>query len=234
MHPVLKANLVLITVLRALLDAVRALIALDGVTASGRPEFARQSVARRLKSALRIAEAYLRRMLLVMALEMEPMLVDARQPLPARRGKRRARTGTALRFRVFDPRFKPVTAAVERRWDEAADQRRTTRRLRGRRAGCRTPLVAMAPLYRRLDWLAEVAADPMRKVTRVAVALARFKPGWLCKPDPDIRMPGRWGTEASMLFDVMGHQIVERSRTRPPPQAPRQRRWPRVYLIDWP
>jgi hypothetical protein len=243
MLPVLKSCLFLVATFSGLLDQVRALIVLDSTSPSGRPEFARQAVAKRLKSALRIAGAFLRRMLLVMALEIEPTLVDTRKPLPARPKAKKRKTASqrGVRFTVFEGRFRPVTQAVELKWEQAAERRRQARYLRRARArqraveatGQSVPLVAMAPLYRRLDWMAQVAANPMKKARSVAVGLARFKKGRLVTPDPQLRIPGRWGTEASMLFDAMGYQIPQLSQIRPPPQAPRQRYWPTVWVADW-
>jgi hypothetical protein len=79
-----------------------------------RPAFAARAVARRLAAGLAHEEAYLRRVLIVMALELEPTLKDRRGPM-RRPHSRRAKNGVgAARFSGLQDRVPPLSAEVLR------------------------------------------------------------------------------------------------------------------------
>jgi hypothetical protein len=224
MHPVLHSCQWFLRVLADLLDAVYPNAMTGAAAGTVWPAFASKAVAARFRRGLRIAEAYLRRVLLLMALEMEPMLVDPRTPLG--RPKARRWSAPSVRLTVLNERVGAVTPAVLEAFERAGEARRH-RPLTGREP------VKMAPLYRRLDFLRQVAQNPLGRARRLALNLARRRPGPILAPDLDLRLPQRWGTEVSMSFGLLRYKIIETSRSRPPPQPPLQRHWPTVRLLEW-
>jgi hypothetical protein len=96
MHPVLSSCRVFLNVLRDLIAGVRAGIGVE------RPEVASKAVAARVAAGLRLVEAYLRRVLIVMALEIEPSLVDAPKPMRLRRSNGRRKAARPAGFKVLD------------------------------------------------------------------------------------------------------------------------------------
>jgi hypothetical protein len=217
MHPVLSSCRVFLTVLRDLIAGVRAKA---GVA---RPAFASQAVTRQVAAGLRLVEAYLRRVLIVMALEIEPSLVDAAAqddsgPLPRPDGRKRASSSAG--FRVLDDGRLPLRED----WHlEVRDWHRPT-------AASRAPM-AMGRLYRRLDQLAAIAADPLRRARRLAFHLARCRPGLILAPDIEMRPPLTWRPEAALGFNALAHEIINRSRNRPPPLPPPRRHGPSVIVL---
>jgi hypothetical protein len=84
MHPVLSSCRFLLSVIRALMEGVRARDELY----LARPVFASCAVARRLAAGLAHVEAYLWLVLIVMALELEPTLKDRRGPMRRPHGRK--------------------------------------------------------------------------------------------------------------------------------------------------
>jgi hypothetical protein len=227
MHPVLKSCRVFHRYLLDLIDLVRAGVGIGGGIVTGTnaiwPRMAPRAVARRFAAALRLVEAYLRRMLLLMALRFEPTLVDKRRPLKRVKDRKR-RLRKAVRFAVLFVPYRPMTDKVLYKFDEAA-------RLKRERPRPPPKLVSMLALYRRLDWLTAEAADPVQRAKRLALNLARRRPGPIFVSDWAIRMPQRYGTEISMTFNALAHVVLEESKARPPPLPPLQRYGPSVTLI---
>jgi hypothetical protein len=103
MHPVLKSRALLLRHLRELVALVRAGVGVPGWLGSDPnfiwPKYATKSGAGKLRSAIRVVEAYLRRVLLTMALEIEKALVDNRKPLKRVKDRKR-RLKKSVRFPV--------------------------------------------------------------------------------------------------------------------------------------
>jgi hypothetical protein len=171
--------------------------------------------------------------LLVLALALEPMLVDRRRPMRRPHGRK-----TLARPPRFVVLARPCAFSMV---DDAVPDRLAL--LARRHAGGRDPakaargtdspaLVPLAGLHRRLDLVAAIAADPLRRARRLALHLARSRPGRILAPDPTLRPRGAWNTQAALSFSALAHDIEERSRSRPPPlQAPR-RHWPSVTVLS--
>jgi hypothetical protein len=216
MHAVLLSCRFLLATVRAMLDRV---VMRDD--AYLRPAFASQAMAKRLATGLRHVEAYLRRVLLIMALELEPTLVDVQRPLcrtPACKAKAKAKA--APHFCIL-PKAPPPSYALL----QAFEQRKE--RLEGHGIGDPQP-VDMARLYQRLNHLAIIIGDPLKRAQRLAFYLARKKPGPFFAPNSMLRPPGVWGTEARASFDALAYDIITRSKNRSPPLPPPQRAPPNV------
>jgi hypothetical protein len=217
MHPVLQSCRLFLATLRTLIDSVQRL----GMAGGSRRAFASKAVARRLAAGLAMVEAYLRRVLIVMALALEPELVDA--PAPLRRPHGRRMVARHPRFAVLAGRGAPLS--------EEALVAMTQGVSRQTRQHLAPAPVALGRLYRRLDQLAAIAADPMARARRLAFALARRKPGPILAPDPALRPPRSWGLEVSATYDAMGFDILTRSRSRPPPLASIRKHGPSALLL---
>jgi hypothetical protein len=177
----------LIATAQSLVDAVSAR---DAVYL--RPATARQAVAMRLASGLAVLRHFLRRLLILIALDLEWGLVDSRGPMKRPHG-RRSKTLSKFSLNCFDPdkpspwlnaagpQFKPIV-----------------------RTGYQGPVeVDMAKLYAQLDFLSKIAADPAAKAKRLAFHLARKRHGILMAPEGPKRIAGRWGTEVRASVDAM-------------------------------
>jgi hypothetical protein len=189
------------------------------------PSVVSRRMARQFLRAVRDAEAFLRRLLLVLALEIEPTLVDTSKAV--RRATKRVRKWRprVARFVVLDERDRPDEPARLAALCAARPAPGVRRQPRGP--------VPMARLYRRLDRLTAIAADPMRRARRLAFWLARYRPDWILTTDPQLRLPGRYGTEITMTFDAIGYQLFEKSKRRPPPMGPPARWGPSITVLDW-
>ena len=183
-----------------------------------RPRLGTKAVAARLKTGLRALAAFLRRILILMALQMEPDLVHIQrpEPLPRRKGKKVFRV-PGFRFQIYMTEhygplpdfFDPSPWDVPRYKAQIVRQHHTE--------------VPLAALFHQLDQLCAIAKDPLAKARRLAFALARSKRGLLFPPPDNNVTMRRWGLEPSALYDAMGFKINENSRTRPPPLPPVRR-----------
>jgi hypothetical protein len=216
MHPVLISCRFLLDTVRALLDGVRVR---DGVYVD-RPAFGTRAMARRLATGLAHVEAYLRRLLLVMALELEPTLVDVQGPMRRPHGRKKKGKG-APHFCILPKELPPSPALLY-----AFDRRKGLLT----RSGDPQP-VAMARLYQRLDHLTNIVASPLARAKRLAFHLARNKEGPILAPNSTLRPPGAWGTQARASFFSLEHDILTRSKNRPPPLRPPRRCWPSVTRL---
>ena len=220
MHPVLASCRLF---LRILPDLIAMVWTRDDLHL--RPDFATRAVAERMRQGIRLVEAYLRRLLLIMALELEQTLVDPPKP-PLGRPHGKPVPVRPPRFVVQDLRYSPFTGQVA----ATLEQARQARRDRPRHPPQPVP---MACLYQRLVFLAGIAANPLKRATRLAWHLARSHEGLLLAPDHALRIPGRWGTEVSMTFRLMGHDVLALSRKRPPMLEPRRWYGPSITALDW-
>jgi hypothetical protein len=223
MHPALKSALFVLQVLDGMILRVRASMGSGGVW----PPMASRSLYRTFKRGLRLVEAYLRRVLLVMALRIEPTLVDRSKAVERRKERVRKWRARQPRFVVLDSRYRPLGNPELRRFDEVA-------RLKREEPWRKAPkTVSMRGLYRRLDYLAKIAAAPMPRAQRLAFYLARRRHGPFVAPDAGLRLPGIYGTEASATFQMLGYLTWDESRKRPPPLPPPKRYGPSVTVLDW-
>jgi hypothetical protein len=221
MHAVLISCRFLLVTLGAMLDRVRVR---DDLYLHW-PAFATLAVAGRLARGLRHVEAFLRRVLLVMALELETTLVDVQRPVGRPQGRNAKAKGKAAPHLCILPKELPPSFAVLQAFEKRKDGREGQ--------GIRDPQpVEMARLYERLDHLAAIVSDPLKRATRLAFYLARNKEGPILARNQMLRLPGFWGTEVRATFDGLAFDIITRSKKRPPPLPPRQRCWPSVTILE--
>jgi hypothetical protein len=189
-----------------------------------RPALARQSVAARLRSGMIVLRAFLRRLIILIALEMEWSLVDKRGEMKRPHG-RKSKSSAGFSLKCLDdtrvspwlnangPEFKPVF--------KSADSHRTYAPVE----------INMAKLYAQLDFLSKIASDPTAKAKRMAFHLARAYEGFILAPDPIKRIAGRYSTEVRASYEGMAHSIITQSRNRPPPLPPPRTHWPTITAL---
>jgi hypothetical protein len=189
-----------------------------------RPPVARKAVAARLASGLRVLRAFLRRLIILIALDMEWGLVDTRGEMK-RPHKRTSKPSARFALGGLDahkvspwlnsdgPGFKPPFKA-------------------GDRQGFSGPAtINMAKLYAQLDFLSGIAADPVAKAKRLAFHMARTYQGIIIAPQGPKRIAGQWGTQVRASFEAMAGSIITKSRNRPPPLPPPRTHWPTITAI---
>ena len=223
MDPVLQSCQFIIRIVRDLIAGVR----YSGLTNGGSQAsgfVTTRAAAQRLVAGLRLAEAYLRRVLLVMALELEPSLVDTPQPQARPRNsttKPKAVVACAA-FKVFVkvPALPEDILTKLRQGDFSRTQPSEDH--------AQPKPIYIGRLQARLDNLAKIASDPLSRARRLAFHLARVRHGPMFEPDRHVRPSnslGRlrrlWNTETSATFDAIGMDIRTKSRARPPPLPPR-------------
>lgn len=181
------------------------------------PRLISRAAARRLKSGLRALEAYLRRVLLLIALQMEPGLIpDETTPVAGPRPRR-------FRLSRSDLRIFPSA----REWSG------TEPFAPGRRGFAPRGLaVPAAPYLSRLAALGRLIDAPEARARRLAWVLARRRVGLVRAPG---RGPGdvplRYGTEVSALYRALAPAILNASRARPPPLGPKPKPPPRIRVL---
>ena len=180
-----------------------------------------KAAARRMQAGIRAVEAYLRRLILVLALQFEHSL-PKHNPVRPRYGALPAKTPpkphkTRIRFTVFTGQHDLPDALIEG-W--IATQPRHT-----------APIPA-APLLARLRALSNLAKAPETRARRLAWTLARKRPGPILTPDLKRRyVPARYGTEVSAIYHGFHAEIIKASRARPPPLGPVRRPPPRIRTL---
>jgi hypothetical protein len=219
MNP-LAAFTMLIATAQSLVDAVGAR---DNVYL--RPPTQRQAVAQRLVSGLRLLRAFLRRLIILIALELEWGLVDKRGEMKRPHKCQMKPTAAKLSLTCFESgKVSP--------WLNAGGPDFKAKLARQNEYGTNPPVyVEMANLYAQLDFLAGIAANPLAKAQRLAFHLARKRHGILMAPAGPQRIGGRWGTQVSTYFDLMALDIITKSRNRPPPLPPPRTHWPTVTAL---
>ena len=195
-----------------------------------RPQQLRAAVIGRLASGVRLLASFVRRLLVLMALSMEHDLLDKIDPAampPRPDGKVRAmKKANRVDFRILEPpltHIETVPEAIDpfNRADWRAQVPSFTQR----------PPPTPQKLYRLLDLLATMVADPESRARRLAWWLARTRRGPLLPPAGPHRIAGHWGTEVRASHEAMANAITLASRERPPPLAPPRRRLPTVTRI---
>jgi hypothetical protein len=185
-----------------------------------RPALARKAVAARLRSGMIVLRAFLRRLIILIALEMEWHLVDTRGAMKRPHGRKSKSTagftlqgldaqGVSPWLNAAGPQFKIIDKQV------------------------RNPRVEinMANLYAQLDYLSKLAANPIAKAKRMAFHLARTHEGIIMAPSGPKRIAGRWGTQVSASYDGIAESVMTKSRNRPPPLPPPRNYWPTITAL---
>jgi hypothetical protein len=174
------------------------------------------AAAARFKAGLRAIEAYLRRMILWLALQIEhdlpgqgaPRAISARRAKPARNKN--------LSLKIFTRQTDVPDFLHDR--------------------GCGRPerpkTVLAEPYLARLKALTDLVNDPVARARRLAWHLARKRPGLMLAPDTfRAHVPSRYGTELSASYKALGKAIIDASRARPPPLGPPPRHPPRIRTL---
>jgi hypothetical protein len=185
----------------------------------------RQAVAQRLVSGLRLLRAFLRRLVILIALELEWGLVDKRGEMKRPHKRKMKPTSAKLSLTCFDadkvspwlnndgPSFKPRVMSQNELGTNPSVH------------------INMTLLYAELDFLANIAAHPLAKAQRLAFHLARKRHGIFMAPIGPRRVAGRWGTQVSAYFNLMAWEITTKSHTRPPPLLPPRTHWPTITAL---
>ncbi len=177
----------------------------------------------RAMRAVRALEAFIRRLLILLALQFEHEIdVDVtHRPYPKKKRTRKARPlpegGPSLRIFTSDlarPEYIPSAADP---FSNAADP-------------FASKALPAAPILARLKRLRHVIETAEARAHRLAFTLARHRHGILLAPLP-LTLPNRMGTELTGIYGGMGHAILESSKHRPPPQKPRPPPPPRARFI---
>jgi hypothetical protein len=187
-----------------------------------RPAWARKAVAVRLAGGLRLLRAFLRRLIILIALELEWGLVDTRGEMKRPHGRQLKSSGgfslggldtnkVSPWLNADGPNFKPVVRSEYRHYGPVD--------------------IDMAQLYAQLDFLSKIAADPLAKAKRLAFHLARTYEGMIIAPEGPRRIAGRWGTEVRASYTAIAAAILTQSRNRPPPLPPPRTHWPMITAL---
>jgi hypothetical protein len=189
-----------------------------------RPALARQAVAVRLRSGIIVLCTFLRRLIILMALELEWTLVDKRGEMKRPHG-RKSKTSTAVNIQSLG-------APMASPWLTGHPIHSRTKV----KTGYNRPVeVHLAKFYAQLNYLTKVAANPVAKAKRLAFHLARTydynSKGMIIAPDGPGRIAGYWGTEISASFDSMAAAILTKSKNRPPPLPPPRTHWPTICAL---
>jgi hypothetical protein len=185
----------------------------------GRPAFVSKAVAARLAVSVRALEAFLRRILILMALDIEPDLVAVWQPENLARAKALKMPRAKKSFlQIYPSSDRPQSHAV---WEGFSASRASDLPLHA--AALPPVTVPIGRWLAKLDYLHTVIKDPMAKARRLAFSLARSRHGLLMAPFQHPGVMRRQGTEATSLYDAMAFQIMGKSRLRPPPLPPPRR-----------
>ena len=186
-----------------------------------RPAFACKAVAARLGSGLRVLRAFLRRLIILIALDLEWGLVDTRGAMKRPHGCK-STSSAGFSLKVFD-------ADKASSWLKGDGPQFKTVLQTGESHEFNPPIsIDMTKLYAQLDYLSKLAADPIAKAKRLAFHLARTRHGIIMAPEEPARIGGRWGTEVRASFDAMAASIMTRSRNRPPSLPPPRTHWPTI------
>ncbi len=192
-----------------------------------RPDFGTKAIAARLKTGIRALAAFLRRVLILMALEMEPSLVHIpRLENLARSKGKKFRAPAPPRFIIYPDKIQPSLPA----WFDPSPW--DTSHYKPPMVRLHHTQVPLSALLRQLDHLCDIAKDPIAKARKLAFYLARSRPGSIFPPPDNTLTMRRWGLEPSALYDAMGFQISHKSEIRPPQLPPRWRGWhPTITLL---
>lgn len=190
----------------------------------GRPAFVRKAVAARLRQGVRALEAFLRRILILMALDIEPDLVAQIQPENLARAKGRKVRARKVFLRIFPTPNGAHTFDFKQRFGAPCASG-----LPSHAAALPPVTVPIGHWLQQLDYLQTIITDPIARARRLAFTLARSRHGLLMAPHQHPRVMRGCGTEPNAIYDAMAFQIMQKSRSRPPPLPP-PRRWPKPMI----
>jgi hypothetical protein len=189
-----------------------------------RPDYARKSVAARLKSGLIVLKTFLRRLIILIALDLEWGLVDKRGEMK-RPHKRKSKPSEGFSLPLLD-------AQTGGHWLSNHNPDHYPRAKSQRDYGTNPAVtVDMAKLYAYLAFLSKIADNPFPKAKRLAFHLARNRPGFIVAREGPEQIAGRWGTEIRAYYDWLPALIVDQSRNRPPPLPPPRKHWPMITAL---
>ncbi len=189
-----------------------------------RPAGLTRAAAARLNTGLRALEAYLRRLILLMALVLEPDLEPVHYP------PRRPRDRSCQHQRA--PRGLAIFTG-ERNFPRGADALSRSLSRKSQPDLPRGAKMSSARYLARIDRLKALIEAPQKRARRLAFYIARRRHGLLAPPGMGrTGVPRRYGTEVSALYDGMSAAILRRSRARPPPLAPVPRLGPVMTCFD--
>lgn len=177
----------------------------------GRTGFVRAVVAVKVRAGVRALEAFLRRLLILLALEMEPFLNGINRPQNMARAKVRKLCLKKPFLRIY-PTDAPASDFNSAR-AMAYDPRPKAPVSKG-------GIVAVGHWLAQLDYLYTLTKDPLAKARRLSFTLARRRHGILMAPYEPPKRVRRWGLEVSTIYDAMAMQIITKSKSRPPPLMP--------------
>jgi hypothetical protein len=199
------------------------LLSRDGL--SGFPDLISKAAAARLRAGLRVIEAFLARLLVLMALAIEPTLTHVERP--ERRPRDRKPRTRGFTFRVFPRELlgDGPELSLSENWSGRSNGGPFDRPAAGP-----APVPTRA-LFERLARLRLIAEAPEARARRLAFHMARTRPGVMLPPRHRPGVPNRWGVEASALYTAMGQGIVTASRSRPPPLPPPKVARPTISLL---
>jgi hypothetical protein len=189
-----------------------------------RPAIARKSVAGRLVSGLIVLKTFLRRLIILMALDLEWGLVDTRGAIK-RPHKRKSKPSCPFNLPLLDySKVSPWIKAVPPNFKP---------RVRSQNDYGTNPavFVDMARLYAYLTFLSKIADNPYPKAKRLAFHLARNRTGPILAGEGPKRIAGHWGTEVRTYYDWLPALIIDQSRNRPPPLPPPRNHWPMITAL---
>ncbi len=181
------------------------------------PEMITRAAARRLGQGIRALEAYLRRLLILLALTLEPGLKPDQTERAVRYGSRSKFRAKAFRIFTGEHDFPDLFHTQSPK--SGAD-----------RMASAAPILA-SPLLQRLSQLKALIDAPQARARRLAFCLARRRSGLLFAPGLAHALPYRYGTEISMLYTGFAQAIQNLSRARPPPIGPVPRPPPRIRRL---
>jgi hypothetical protein len=189
-----------------------------------RPEIARKSVASRLITGLIVLKTFLRRLIILIALELEWGLVDKRREMKRPHG-RKSKPSTGFHLPLLD-------AQSGGDWLYDHYPHHYPRAKSQNAYGTNPPVyVDMARLYTQLVFLSKIADNPYPKAKRLAYHLARNREGLILAREGPKRIAGRWGTEIRSYYECLPALIVDQSRNRPPPLPPPRDHWPMITAL---
>jgi len=170
------------------------------------PSLISPAAARRLKAGLRALEAYLRRVLILLALQLEPGLPrDTRPRTIYARAPRKPAERPRFRLLTAQRDFTPF-AAFDANDSQSIPQKSA---------------ISATPYLTRLRTLKSLLEAPTARARRLAFHLARRRPGPILAPDASgTNLPRRYGTEVSAIYTSLAQAILNASRARPPPLGP--------------
>eukprot|EP01038_Epipyxis_sp_PR26KG_P006600 gene6600-9067_t len=148
-----------------------------------RPGFVRKAVAARLRKGVRALEAFLRRILILMALDIEPDLVAEIQTEDLARAKGRKVRAIKAFLRIFPTPSGAHTFDFKQRLGAPR-----TSEISPHAAALPPVTVPIGRWLRQLDYLQTIIKDPVAKARRLAFCLARRHHGLLMAPDQHRRV----------------------------------------------